>query len=315
MRAAVTRPRQILPDQFYLLTRRSTQGQFLFRPDDEINNAFAYCMAVAAERCNIAILITTVESNHHHTVIHDPDGRCPEFIEHFHKLIARCINARYDRQENVWASVEPCVTRLVDHEAILGELTYAAANPVKDRLVERAVQWPGLNGYRQLLSGKPLRATRPKFFFKRDSALPKEITLNFTIPTKLGNREAILEELQQRVEIVERETKLARKGAPVVGIRNVCKMDWRYTPGQPVNASRKTANARDGKKPGASKSEIRPRFAGLPPARREAIRSFLDFLASYRAARSHWMSGLSCVFPAGTYWMKRFTPMVDIPVN
>jgi hypothetical protein len=301
----VTRPRQILPDQFYLLTRRATQRQFLFRPDDEINNAFAYCMGVAAERCNITILITTVESNHHHTVIYDPDGRCPEFIEHFHKLIARCINARYDRRENVWASVEPCVTLLVDYEAVLSELTYAAANPVKDRLVERAVQWPGLNGYRQLLNGKPLRATRPKFFFKRDSALPKEILLTFSIPKRLGDREEILEELKARVEIVERDTKLARKGAPVVGVRSVCKMDWRHTPGD-------TARKDELRRP---KSEIRPRFAGRRAARNEAIEAFLAFLESYRVARSRWLAGLSCVFPAGTYWMRRFTPIVRAPLN
>ncbi len=35
-------PRQVLPHQFYLITRRCTQRLFLFRPDAATNNAFLY---------------------------------------------------------------------------------------------------------------------------------------------------------------------------------------------------------------------------------------------------------------------------------
>jgi len=184
----------------------------LLRPDDDINNAIAYCLAVTAARCNITVLLATVESNHHHTVIYDRDGTCPQFLENFHKLVARCINARYGRTENVWASVEPCVTVLLDHETVLAKLAYTAANPVQDRLVERAVQWPGLNGYRHLLANRPLRATRPRFFFKRDGAMPAEATLEFTIPPELGKREDVIIELRERVEAIERATKASRAG-------------------------------------------------------------------------------------------------------
>ncbi len=48
--------------------------------------------------------MTTVESNHHHTVIHDRYGRFPRFIEHFHKMVAKCVNAYRNRRENLWAS-------------------------------------------------------------------------------------------------------------------------------------------------------------------------------------------------------------------
>jgi hypothetical protein len=50
-----------------------------------------------------------------------------------------------------------CVTRLLDREAVVEKLVYVAANPVKDLLVERTVQWPGTNGYRHLLHDKALR--------------------------------------------------------------------------------------------------------------------------------------------------------------
>lgn len=297
----MTRPRQVLPNQFYLLTRRCTQQQFLLRPDDEINNAIAYCLAVAAERCNVTVLITTVESNHHHTVIFDREGTCPQFIEHFHKLVARCINSRYGRCENVWASVEPCVTLLLDHEAIMSELAYAAANPVKDRLVERAVQWPGLNGYRHLLNNRTLRARRPRFFFKRDSSMPAEVTLEFTIPSELGERDDVVAELRERVETIERATKVGRAGARVFGVRNVLAQDWRNSTRRPSRDTQPTRTARP----------IRPRFAGRREVRVEALIQFRDFLRSYRNARESWLAGRACVFPTGTYWMARFTPAMN----
>ncbi len=44
-------PRQVLPRQFYLITRRCAQRQFLLHPDAATNNAFLYCLIVAALRC------------------------------------------------------------------------------------------------------------------------------------------------------------------------------------------------------------------------------------------------------------------------
>ena len=49
-RAATMLPRQVLPRQFYLITRRCTQREFLLRPDAATNNAFLYCLIAAALR-------------------------------------------------------------------------------------------------------------------------------------------------------------------------------------------------------------------------------------------------------------------------
>ena len=41
-------PCEVIPGRFYMVTRRCTQRQFLLRPDAETNNAFLYCLGVAA---------------------------------------------------------------------------------------------------------------------------------------------------------------------------------------------------------------------------------------------------------------------------
>jgi hypothetical protein len=50
-------PRQVLPGQFYMITRRCTQRQFLLRPDPATNNAFTYCLIEAAQQCEVDVLL------------------------------------------------------------------------------------------------------------------------------------------------------------------------------------------------------------------------------------------------------------------
>jgi hypothetical protein len=82
--SAVMLPRQVLFRQFYLITRRCTQRQFLLRPDRETNNAFTYALIEAAQRTQIDVLLPCAMSNHYHAVVFDRFGRYPEFVEHFH---------------------------------------------------------------------------------------------------------------------------------------------------------------------------------------------------------------------------------------
>src|SRR4051794_20976949 len=198
-------PRQVLPRQFYLITRRCTQRQFLLRPDAATNNAFLYCLIHAALRCEIDVLLPCAMSNHYHVVIYDRSGRYPEFIEHFHKLLARSQNALRGRWENFWSSEQTSVVKLVDRAAVLDKLAYVAANPVLDYLVERAHQWPGVNGLSALLNGRTLRARRPLHFFRPDGKMPDEVTMSLTIPSELGPTSEVLSELSDRVRHLEME--------------------------------------------------------------------------------------------------------------
>ena len=292
-------PRQVLEQQFYMITRRCTQRQFLLRPDDETNNAFLYCLAEAASRFDITIMMTMAESNHHHTPIYDHYGRMPQFIEHFHKMLARCMNAKWGRWENFWAAEECCVTRLLDREAVINAMIYTASNPVKDLLVERALQWPGVNGYRHLIEHRTITARRPKHFFRKDGVMPQKVSLELVIPEVLGPADAVIAEVRTGVEAVEAKmlAQRARTGQQVVGRNQILAQSWRACPASFERRRR-----------------LRPRFAGGPDVRRPALLSYLEFLAAYRDARKAWLAGNSPRFPEGTYWLKRFAPVLVGPL-
>ena len=288
-------PREVLPGQTYMITRRCTQRQFLMRPDKETNNAFVYCLAEAAARFGIEVLFTAAMSNHHHTGIYDPKGNYPAFIEHFHKLFAKCQNALRGRWENFWSSEQTSVVRLVAPADVLEKMTYALTNPVKDGLVEKAHHWPGVSSLGSLKHNSPMVASRPKHFFREDGTMPESVSLVFVRPRgfeQLSPPEftaLVTERVRQAEELAAVERR--RGGTRVLGRKAVLDQRWS---GRPVSRE--------------PRRELSPRVAARSKwSRIEAILRNKAFRDAYLQARALFIKGARDVlFPAGTYWLRRF---------
>ena len=292
-------PRAVLPGSFYKVTRRCTQRQFLLRPDHATNNAFVYCLGVAAQRFGIDVILPSVMSNHHHTVVFDRHGKLNEFVEHLHKMFARCQNALRGRWENLWASQPVCKVRLIKPRDVLAKIVYAATNPVKDFLVDTVAHWPGVNGLYSLLNGKPMHAHRPTYFFRARGPMPAEVTLHLVIPPELGDPAEIRRTLRERVEKVENHFRQlrARTGRRILGRQRVLRQSWRDSPSS-----------------AEPRRNLRPRVAAKNTwARIEALQRDRQFVIDYGAARVAWLAGLPAVFPAGTYWLHRFAGVTVAP--
>jgi putative transposase len=285
-----------------MITRRCTQRQFLLRPDPETNNAFVYCLAVAAERAGVWVSFTAAQSNHHHTGIHDPKGTYPEFTEHFHKLLAKCMNARRGRRENFWSSEHTSVLHLVEPRDVLDKMVYALTNPVKDNLVAKVAEWPGVNSLDGSITGGSITATRPDFFFREDGAMPKTATLTFRRPPEFADMtpEEFAKMVNARVEAAESDAEAKRRetGIRVLGRQGVLDQDWRDSPSSP-----------------APHRGLNPHVAAKNKwSRIEALQRNKHFGASYRAAFEAFRKGVKGVmFPAGTFWMCRFAAALCEP--
>jgi putative transposase len=283
----MSRPRKIVPGCFWQLNRRCAQRLFLLRPDEETSNAFTYCLAEAANRFGIEVILPVAMSNHHHTVLYDPHGYIIEFAERFHRHLAKCQNARFGRWENLWSCAPPCLVLLAEPGDVIDKLVYGATNPVKDFMVERVHHWPGVNGFTALVNGRRLEARRPARFFRKNSKLPATVSLELKIPRQLGDRDEVIGILRARVAAVEAEHDELRRstGRRVFGRRNVLRQSWRDSP--------------DSVEP---RRELRPRFA----ARDQDVRMKLlledrAFQIAYRAAYLLRMADNSVPFPVGTY--------------
>jgi hypothetical protein len=257
-----------------------------------MNNAYLYCLIEAAQEFGIVILLSQMMSNHQHTEFFDPDGWAVEFYHRFHTHLAKCVNAYRGRWENMWSSDPPCLVELIDIDAIVDELIYTATNPVKDGLVEQVHHWPGPKIVQAFLAGRTLKARRPAFLFRADGPMPEEVEITLTIPEELGDHDEIVARVRDGIAAVEQDCarERAKDGRRVVGRRRVLRQSWRGCP--------TTHEPRRG---------LRPRIASRDKrARIEALQRLKEFAILYREARRCWLAGEPVVFPAGTYWLRRF---------
>ncbi|MFL5304209.1 MAG: hypothetical protein ACJ8F1_03300, partial [Polyangia bacterium] len=270
--------------------------QFLMRPDPTTNNAFVYCLSVAATRYGIEILFTAAMSNHHHTGIYDRLGNYPDFLAYFHKLFAKCQNALRRRWENFWSSEQTSVVRLLDPEDVLAKMTYALTNPVKDGLVECAHHWPGVTSLNCVLHNKEMSARRPEHFFREDGPMPTSVSLKTHRPPGFED----LSDEEFRTAVLERVTQVERDhGAERQRTRRV-------VVGRKGVLSQRPTDRPTTREP---RRELDPRLAAANKWRRiEALLRNRAFRDAYTAARAAFTAGVrDVIFPAGTYWLRRFS--------
>jgi REP element-mobilizing transposase RayT len=289
----VTAPRQILPGRTYLVTRRCTQRLYLLRPDDETNKIFAYCLADAAARTGMGLIAWSVMSNHYHAVVHDPNGKLPAFLEHLHKMVARALNARWKRDENLWSSNQTNVVELLTAEAVFEKVLYVLTNPTKAHLVDRLVDWPGCTSL-AYLDGRRTTQRRPLKFFRADGPMPENVELFAVQPPcsqAIESAEHWATRVRNAIEDAERQFReeRLRDGARVRGRKAILRDSPSSSP--PTRAERST---------------LRPLVASRDKQQRQAgIDELRDFQRRYLEARVTYVSGNRDVeFPAGTYRLR-----------
>ncbi|HEY0707830.1 MAG TPA: hypothetical protein VGG33_13585 [Polyangia bacterium] len=287
-------PREIVPGRVYLVTRRCTQRQFLLRPDAETNNAFIYCLGYAAQRAAIKIVAFLASSNHYHAVVIDSDGRIPQFLEEFHRLVARHQNALRGRSENVWSTEQTSLVELVGESTALAKVIYTLANPVKDHLVAVAHHWPGASSLRATSHGETVSARRPLRFFRKEGQMPP--TIKFRCH-RIPGWEKMADDLYAAAindGIKEVETIAAadrqRTGRSLLGRKAILGQSPNERPTSVPKKS--SAHQKVASLSGWMKAEARARLKA--------------FRAAYEAARQAWLQGERILFPQGTWWLKRF---------
>jgi hypothetical protein len=265
------------------------------RPDAEMNNAYLYCLIEAALKFDIELLLSQMMSNHQHTEFFDRKGCAIEFTHRFHTHLAKCVNLYRGRWENMWSSDPPCLVELVDIGAVVDELVYTATNPVKDGLVEKVHHWPGPKIVQSFLTGRTLKARRPAFLFRDDGPMPEEVEITLRIPEELGDHDEIVAQVRAGIAAEEERARHSR----VVGRRRILRQSWRDCPTTQEPRRR-----------------LRPRVAARNKwARIERLQENKQFEIHYAESRRRLLNGEPVVFPAGTYWLRRFANVPTEDIN
>jgi REP element-mobilizing transposase RayT len=253
------------------------------------NHHVEYCLALALERTGVLLHAVCVMSNHWHGVVTDPDARLPEFLEIFHKLLAKAQNASLGRWENFWSSDKTSVLLLVSESDVLDKMAYTLANPTAAGLVKAPHEWPGV--LRRF--GEHSEVDMPDAFFDDDGELPDSVDLELTRPTVYAS----LSDSQLQACVEEAVGKRVKQAREDMVLRRLPFLGRNAVLRQSFSAAPKTS---------APRRNPSPRIAAKStPARVQAIRRILAFVREYRAARNEWRTGdRSAVFPAGTYALR-----------
>jgi len=295
----MTAPREILSGQYYLITRRCTQRQFLLTPCRRTNQIVKYALALAANATGVQLHAVCFMSNHWHGVVSDPKARLPQFLQELHRLIAKAQNAWLRRRENFWASERTSVVRLATDADVLEKMAYTIANPTSAMLVQSPNDWPGVLSH---WSSDRNDVEMPDVFFDKSGALPKKISLDLVRPQIFVNLtdEQLSSALDHAVEALVNRARAAavEAGSSFVGPKAVLEQSFESKPStdEPLGA-------------------LDPRVAAKSPvARVQAIKKMQHFVKAYREAWLRWRAGIRDVlFPAGTYALRLHSGVLCAP--
>ena len=282
-----------------MVTRRCTQRQFLLRPSRFLNHALLFIIAHAAERADVQLHAVCVLSNHLHLIVTDPGQNLSKFMGWVDSIVARLLNARYGRWENLFTQPGSYNdVKLLDANAVLRKLVYVLTNPVEAGLVQSGARWPGLRLSARRI-GRPEKVDRPKFFFRKNGPVPDYATLQIVKPPAFHDLSD--EEYKQRVEaaVAEREAEIRQNflesGRKFLGEKKVL--------AQSIHQRPTSVEPRMEQEPHVACREKWRRIA--------ALRERQQFLQDYRIALREFCDrvkrrsadALEVVFPRGTYWM------------
>jgi REP element-mobilizing transposase RayT len=263
------------------------------REPDEVVNFLGYCLAYTANKYGLQIHAGVTMSNHYHVDLTDPHGELVAWKQLFNSMLARGLNARRGRFDSFWSGDGPCDTRRPSDDETFMDLVYTITNPVKSGLVKWSRLWPGFTtaGWR---FGETRTFARPKWFFDASGEMPEEASLTLVRPPIFRelDDDALYDKLAAAVRDKEHDFQagLRAKGRRFMGLRKLGKQHW--------NRAAASFEERFGLTPKVAASSKWQRLAQLQRDR--------EWEREYAVARAQWRAGEAAVFPAGTYWLRRF---------
>lgn len=154
------------------VTCRTIHGRFLLKPSRRLNRIIVGILARARRLYPVDIHGFAFLSNHFHLLISVPHAhRLAQFMSYFSGNLAREAGRLANWREKFWSRRFQAIVVSEEDAAQIARLRYILAQGVKEGLVRRVLDWPGLHSAEPLLSGQPVEGiwvNRTKLFRARN---------------------------------------------------------------------------------------------------------------------------------------------------
>jgi hypothetical protein len=145
------------PGTLVEVTTRTVHGRLLLKPTPPINQAVLGVLGRAQRLYGMVVHLAVVLSNHYHLLVAPNDAKqLAEFMGFVNSNIAREVGRLVDWKEKFWSRRYQGIVVSDEVLAQLGRLEYFLANCVKENLVEKPHEWPGVHCVRALVEGQSL---------------------------------------------------------------------------------------------------------------------------------------------------------------
>jgi hypothetical protein len=139
------------------VTCRTLHGRLLLRPSPELDDLIAGVLGRAQRLYPVEIMAYSFASNHYHLILWAEDARrLARFVGYLNSNLAREVGRLADWPGKVWERRYQAIVISDEEKAQVERFRYVLAHGVKENLVARLRDWPGLHCIRQLADGEPL---------------------------------------------------------------------------------------------------------------------------------------------------------------
>jgi REP element-mobilizing transposase RayT len=155
----MSRRLRFIPDHGALVevTCRALQSRFLLRPGATLDSIILGALARAQRRYAVRIIAFFFASNHFHLILEVDDAwQLSLFMNYFSSKIAREIGRLTGWREKIFGRRYQAIQISDEPEAQIARLRYVLSHGVKEGLVERLQEWPGVHCVDALTEGKTL---------------------------------------------------------------------------------------------------------------------------------------------------------------
>jgi REP element-mobilizing transposase RayT len=274
------------PSTIFFVTSRTIQSRFLMAPSDKTNELIGGILARAVRQCQVELFAYVFTSNHFHAMVRAPSAiAMSKFMQRLQSNIAVKIGRFVGWRGRFFArrySAEP----IVDEGAQVERLTYILSHGVKEGLVSKCQEWPGLSCAQALLKGGGASVHSWRNWTRRWKMEVDEE----------ANIDRFSAECPSEAEILELTplpcwaTLTARERSRFVA-QLVAKIDS-AAPKQTTENTKHITEQDPHGSPIKTKHSPRPK-AHASTKRRwiEAVQQYTGFLSAFRRASREWLSG------------------------
>jgi REP element-mobilizing transposase RayT len=138
------------------VTCRTIHSRFLLRPGPVLNEIVVGVLGRAQRKYPIRVCGYVLASNHLHLILDVDDAhQLSRFMRYVNSNLARKVGGLVGWRDKIWSRRYQAIVISPEDAAQAERLRYVLSHGVKENLVEKVDQWPGVHCARSLLSGEP----------------------------------------------------------------------------------------------------------------------------------------------------------------